>query len=173
MADAMAALTPRRGRRPRRSFLAYLLACVALLAAAVSGCASAVTGDAGPPCFPPAFIVTPSSAKPGDQVTVAAPDATCDPRYGENARIQVAVTDAAGQEVLIGNAPMNDAGGFSYAFEVPTGTATGEAAVTAMPLNIDWCDDTGRNNRAAGSGAAVTLSRVSCVIPMRPLIVTR
>ncbi|MET1022375.1 MAG: hypothetical protein ABWX69_09285 [Arthrobacter sp.] len=117
--------------------------------------------------------MTPSSAKPGDGVTVAAPDAACNPRYGGNAQIQIAVTDAAGQEVLTGNAPMNDAGGFTYTFEVPAGTAAEEAAVTALPLNIDWCYDTGRNNRVAGAGAAVPLSRVSCVIPMKPLIVTR
>ena len=45
---------------------------------------------------------------------------------------------------------MNDAGGFSYAFEVPAGTSAGEAVITAMPFNIDWCDDTGSNNRVTG-----------------------
>jgi hypothetical protein len=41
-----------------------------------------------------------------------------------------------------------------------------------VPYNIDWCDDTGRNNRVAGA-ADVRLERVSCVVPMKPLTVTR
>jgi hypothetical protein len=95
------------------------------------------------------------------------------PRHGGNARIQVTMADVAGVEVLDTTAPMNDAGGFSYAFEVPPRTAAGEAVITAMPFNIDWCDDTGRNNRVTGAGAALTLERVSCVIPMKPLTITR
>ena len=71
------------------------------------------------------------------------------------------------------NVVMNDAGGFSYGLVIPAGTAAGEATITAMPFNIDWCDDTGRNNRVPGAGAAVTLERVSCVIPARPLTITR
>jgi hypothetical protein len=81
------------------------------------------------------------------------------------------VTDAAGVKVIDTTAPMNDAGGFSYKFDVPVQTAAGEAAVTAMPYNIDWCDDTGRNNRA--DGAAVFLQRASCAIPIKPLNITR
>ncbi|KUM33182.1 hypothetical protein [Arthrobacter sp. EPSL27] len=99
-----------------------------------------------------------------------APDADCNPRYGGNARIQVAMRDASGVEVFAATAPMNDAGGFSYTFEVPAGTAAGQAAITAMPFAIDWCDDTGRNNRVPGAAAA-TLERVSCVIPTKPLII--
>lgn len=161
---------PARRRRRLRS-LAVLPVCVILLASGVSGCASTTPGDGAPPCFPPAFSVAPSSAKPGDRVTLTAPDADCDPRYGANARIQVTMTDAAGAEVFTATAPMNDGGSFSYAFDVPAGTADGEAAITAMPFNIDWCDDTGRNNRVAG--AAVTLERVSCVIPTKPLTIIR
>lgn len=157
---------------PRRR-LRSLPVSVILLASAVSGCASTIPGNGEPPCFPPAFSVAPSSAKPGDRLTVTAPDADCNPRYGGNARIQVTMTDAAGVEVLTATAPMNDAGSFSYGFEVPAGTAAGEAAITAMPFNIDWCDDTGRNNRVAGAAAAVTLERVSCVIPTKPLTIIR
>ena len=159
--------------RRRLRFLAVLPACVILLASAVSGCASSIPGNSEPPCFPPAFSVAPSSAKPGDRVTVTAPDAECNPRYGKNARIQVTITDAAGVDVMTATAPMNDAGSFSYGFDVPAGTAAGEAAITALPFNIDWCDDTGRNNRVASSGGATTLERVSCVIPTRPLTVIR
>ncbi|WP_346924701.1 hypothetical protein [uncultured Arthrobacter sp.] len=104
---------------------------------------------------------------------MTAPDAACDPRYGGNARIQVTMTDAAGVEVLTATAPMNDAGSFSYGFDVPAGTAAGVSVITAMPFNIDWCDDTGRNNRVAGAGAALTLERVSCVIPTKPLTIIR
>jgi hypothetical protein len=102
-----------------------------------------------------------------------APDADCDPRYGANARIQVTLTDAAGVDVFTATAPMNDAGGFNYDFEVPAGGVAGAAAITVMPFNIDWCDDTGRNNRVAEARAAATLERVSCVIPTRPLTITR
>ncbi len=170
---AMAARTGHPVRRISRLFRAFLPAGVLLLATGASGCASTFPGNGEPPCFPPAFTVTPSSAKPGDTVTVTAPDADCDPRYGGNARIQVTMTDVAGVEVLDTTAPMNDAGGFSYAFKVPPRTAAGEAVITAMPFNIDWCDDTGRNNRVTGAGAARTLERVSCVIPMKPLTIAR
>ena len=115
--------------------------------------------------------MAPSSAKPGDTVTVMAPDADSNPRYGPNAHIQVTMTDPAGVDVLAATAPMNDAGAFTHSFEVPAGTAAGVSAVTAMPLNIDWCDDTGRNNRAAGSGAAAGLDRVSFVIPQKQLTI--
>jgi hypothetical protein len=105
-------------------------------------------------------------------VTVAAPDADCNPRYGKNARIQVSVTDATGVEVVNTTAAMNDAGGFTYTFVVPARTAVGDAVVTAMPYNVDWCDDTGRNNRVGGAGE-VGLALVSCAAPMKPLTVTR
>lgn len=172
------ALAAGRGRSVRRRRLrplspAVLPVCAILLAFGVSGCASTIPGNGEPPCFPPAFSVAPSSAKPGDRVTVTAPDAACNPRYGKNARIQVTMTDAAAVEVLTATAPMNDAGGFSYGFDVPAGTAAGQASVTAVPFNIDWCDDTGRNNRVAGAGGANTLERVSCVIPTKPLTITR
>lgn len=105
-------------------------------------------------------------------VSVTAPDADCDPRYGEHARIHVTVTDAAGAQVLDATSAMNDAGGFTYSFNVPVNSAAGAATVTAMPYNIDWCDDTGRNNRADGSGRAGELTRASCAQPVRILTIT-
>jgi len=141
-----------------------------VLVASISGCASSTDGE--PPCFPPAYSLTPTEAKPGQSVTVAAPDADCRPRYGKNARIQVSVTDATGVEVVNTTAAMNDAGGFTYTFVVPARTAVGDAVVTALPYNVDWCDDTGRNNRVAGAGE-VGLALVSCAAPMKPLTVTR
>ena len=155
--------------RGRRSVIRATIGAL-VLAASISGCASSSGGE--PPCFPPAYSLTPSEAKPGQSVTVAAPDADCNPRYGKNARIQVSVTDATGVEVVNTTTAMNDAGGFTYTFVVPARTAVGDAAVTAVPYNIDWCDDTGRNNRVAGAGD-LRLERVSCVLPMKPLTVTR
>ncbi|KIS27550.1 hypothetical protein TV39_10385 [Arthrobacter sp. SPG23] len=114
--------------------------------------------------------MNPPRAKAGDTVTVQASDADCDPRYGRNARVQVIVTDAAGAKVINTTAPMNDAGGFAYTFEVPLQAAIGDAAVEATPYGIDWCDDTGRNNRA---GAAATLERVSCAARIETLGITR
>jgi hypothetical protein len=47
--------------------------------------------------------------------------------------------------------------------------AAGEAGVTAYPYALDWCDDTGVNNRAA-SGPE-TLIRVSCAERLVPLVI--
>ncbi|WP_139023239.1 hypothetical protein [Arthrobacter globiformis] len=46
---------------------------------------------------------------------------------------------------------MNDGGGFTYTFVAPARAAKGQATVTAVPYNIDWCDDTGRNNPLEGA----------------------
>ncbi|XAS67183.1 hypothetical protein V3C33_17300 [Micrococcaceae bacterium Sec5.7] len=121
--------------------------------------------------MPPEYSVDPSSAKPGDKVTVAAADATCDPRYGANAQIQVTVYSANGTRILQELAPMNDAGGFRFVFNVPAGAAPGEAAVTAEPHGLDWCDDAGRNNRAAPGRAGVVPALVSCAQRMQPLTI--
>ena len=138
------------------------------LIAAASGCSSDLFAE--PPCFPPEYSVTPTTAGPGDVVTVEAPGADCNPRYGENAQIQVIVTDEQGEEVINTTAPMTDAGAFTYTFPVPDQMVIGEAAVTAMPHDVDWCDDTGRNNRAQGT---VNLERASCAEPVKPLTITR
>ena len=153
----------------RRSALCATVG-VLVLVASISGCSSTTAGE--PPCFPPAYSLTPTEAKPGQSVTVAAPDADCNPRYGTSARIQVSVTDATGAEVVNATSAMNDAGGFTYTFVVPARTAVGDAAVTAVPYNIDWCDDTGRNNRVAGA-REVSFVRVSCAARVKPLTITR
>ncbi|MGN7253168.1 hypothetical protein [Arthrobacter sp. SAFR-014] len=114
----------------------------------------------------------PSEARPGEPVTVAAPDADCDPRYGANARIQVTVADSSGAKVVNTTSAMNDGGGFTYTFVVPVQTAPGQATVTAVPYDVDWCDDTGRNNRVAGA-AVVQMQRASCVLPVKPLTIRR
>jgi hypothetical protein len=120
--------------------------------------------------MPPTFSVSPSSAEIGQTVTVQAENSDCDPRYGENARIQVLVTDANGERIVDTVAPMDDAGGFTFTFDVPAQTALGKAAVEAYPHNVDWCDDTGKNNRA--SEAEVPLIRASCAERIELLTIT-
>ncbi|MBM7781779.1 hypothetical protein [Arthrobacter tumbae] len=100
-------------------------------------------------------------------MTIEAPDSECDPRYGQNAKVQVTVTDAAGKRIIKTTAPMNDAGGFTYTFEVPAEATAGLAAVEAYPHKIDWCDDTGKNNRV--SDGTAPLVRVSCAERIKPL----
>ena len=154
-------------RNPRSLRLAATVAIAILVVAAASGCLSSMDGR--PPCMPPAYSVDPSTASPGETVKVTAPDAGCDPRYGENALVSVVVTDAAGVQIIDETAAMNDAGGFTYSFKIPPHAAPGEGFVTATPYAVDWCDDTGRNNRA---GAVPTLQLVSCAMPMKPLTIT-
>ncbi len=124
---------------------------------------------APPPCMPPAFTLTPSEARPGDRVTVSAPDTTCDARYGEGAQVSVQVLDPHGTPVLQQLAPMTDDGGFRFVFTVPAGMSPGKAGVTAYPYNVDWCDDTGVNNRAAPGPP--TLAQVSCAQVVLPLTI--
>jgi hypothetical protein len=103
-------------------------------------------------------------------VAVHAEDARCNPRYGQDALIQVTVTDAAGLDVIRETAPMNDAGGFTFRFVLPQQTSSGEASVEAVPYDLDWCDDTGRNNRVAHPSG---MERASCAARTEPLTVTR
>ncbi|WP_240484159.1 hypothetical protein [Pseudarthrobacter sulfonivorans] len=145
--------------------LAVTLCAVPVLAG-VTSCRSIF---APPPCMPPEFSVAPAAAKPGDQVTVSAPDTTCDARYGTDAQVQVTVKDATGTAVLKELAPMSDDGGFTFVFTVPAGVAPGKAGVTAYPYNLDWCDDTGVNNRAAQGPPE--LVRVSCAERLVPLVI--
>ncbi|MEV7647531.1 hypothetical protein [Arthrobacter sp. NPDC089319] len=159
------------GRGTWRNAVLTLMGSAALIGS-MAGC-GIIPGFEAPPCLPPDYSVTPKEAGPGETVTVSARDADCDPRYGSEAQIEVIVTDASAVEVLHETAPMNDGGGFTYTFTVPADAAAGEGSVTAMPYNVDWCDDTGRNNRVSGAAAVVELERVSCAMPLRPLLITR
>lgn len=126
------------------------------------------------PCFPPQYSVQPESSRPGGQVTVSAPDAKCNPSYGPDARVEVSLTDSAGLEVLRTTAPMNNDGGFSFTFRVPASAKPGGAAVTAVPYGLDWCDDTGTNNRLRRQSAGETaLLQASCATPVVPLLIQR
>jgi hypothetical protein len=149
-----------------RSLLLIGLTAV-LFTAALAGCNSSSTGE--PPCFPPKFSANPSSARAGDQVTVSSSDARCNPRYGQNAQIKITFTDSSAGKVIDTTAPMNDAGGFIYTFNVPTETAPGQGFISAYPYDIDWCDDTGRNNRADAKAPAFTLA--SCAMPQESITI--
>lgn len=129
----------------------------------------------GSGCMPPPFTLSSDSVRAGGSLTVGAKDATCNPRYGADARIQLEITDGSGEKVVKLLAPMNDAGGFGAVLTVPEGAAPGRGAVAAQPYNVDWCDDTGRNNRLGGNGTAGPdageIQRVSCVLPSQPLTI--
>lgn len=154
------------------------MAAVLCAAAVLTGTAACRDVFAPPPCMPPEFTVSPPAAKHGEPVTVSAPDTTCDARYGAEAQVHVTVRDAAGATVVDALAPMNDDGGFSFVFTVPEGAAAGEGGVSAYPYKLDWCDDTGVNNRAVrgqageepGSGGD-GLVRVACAERVVPLLI--
>ncbi|WP_175637513.1 hypothetical protein [Sinomonas mesophila] len=157
-------------------FRATAGAAAAFIAAPLLTACWPTFGSGAPPCMPPAYTVTPDRASVGERITVSAPDATCDPRYGAGAQIEVTVVDAAGREVVRVLAPMRDAGGFSLTFEVPADTAEGRGHVSAYPYGLDWCDDTGTNNRlrrAAGTtaGRADAVVLASCAVREVPLTV--
>ncbi len=145
-----------------------MLVLAVFLTMGTAGCSPSL---GAPPCMPPEYQVKPSSARPGEAVTVSAPDAKCNPRYGMNAAVLIVVTDAAGAEVLNTKAPMSDTGAFAYTFDVPLQTASGPASVYAVPHGVDWCDDTGRNNRV-GQGE-LQFERASCAIRAEPLNITK
>ncbi|MFJ4263467.1 hypothetical protein ACIPYU_13585 [Paenarthrobacter nicotinovorans] len=121
--------------------------------------------------MPPPYTVNPASARPGEAVTISAPGAKCDPRYGPDAQVLIVITDAAGVEVLKATAPMTDTGAFTFTVDIPAQIAPGVLAVNASPDGVDWCDDTGRNNRVA-LGAA-ELARASCAVRTEPLTITK
>jgi hypothetical protein len=146
--------------------LIAVVLCAAFMMAGLSSCRNIL---APPPCMPSAFTVTPSEAQPGDRVTVSAPDTKCDARYGEGAQVSVQVLDLYGTPVLEELAPMTDDGGFTFVFTVPESMSPGKAGVTAYPYNVDWCDDTGVNNRV--DAGPRTLIQVSCAARLVPLVV--
>lgn len=115
-----------------RALTVSVAAAVVVGMPALAGCGSLSRDD--PPCLPPGYSADPSEVRIGDQVTVSAADADCDPSYGQDARINITVTDASGGEVLNTTAPMNDAGGFSFVFRVPAGTVGRDLRAEAGPM---------------------------------------
>jgi hypothetical protein len=123
-----------------------------------------------PACMPPPYVITPDQVRAGGTVGIDAGEADCDPTYGDAAQVEVFVTTVDGGRILQELAPMTDAGGFSTEVVVPLGTPPGGYLVSAYPYDVDWCDDTGVNNRlsrAAGDG----LVRASCAAAGLPLVV--
>ena len=161
------ALPTNRTAQPRRRGVLVVAAGVLLIFAS-SACRASDQRQTQPPCMPPDYSVSPSRAKTGERVAVHAEDAGCNPRYGQDALIQVIVTDATGQMIIKETAPMNDAGGFTFQFTVPQQAAAGEASVEAVPYALDWCDDTGRNNRVPQSSG---MQRASCAARTEPLTI--
>lgn len=151
----------------RRFRTVSVTAAAVVVMAALAGCGSISRDE--PPCLPPGFSASPASVRTGEQVTVSASDSECNPRYGQDASIKITVTDSAGNQVIDTTAPMNDAGGFTHTFNVPANTASGAGSISAYPHGIDWCDDTGRNNRAQNDARSFT--RASCVMPQVSLTV--
>lgn len=65
------------------------------------------------------LLRNPREREDSETVTLQAEDADCNPRYGQEALIEVTVTDAAGQKVIKETALMNDAGSLTSQFAVP------------------------------------------------------
>lgn len=153
---------------------------VAAVVLASGGCGTAEEDPMGTGCMPPPFTVSADAAAPGSHVTVSAKDADCNPAYGDGAQVQLEIMDGSGAKVVDTLAPMNDAGGFSAVVTIPASAVPGLGAVVAYPYDLDWCDDTGQNNRLKGSGdtgngsagtGAGDLQRASCEIPMEALTI--
>lgn len=148
--------------------VAFPLIFAGALAGALASCSADTRPDSA--CMPPEFSLSQGTAQRGDPVQISAPDADCDPRYGPQAQVEISITDAQGTEVIHTTEPMGDAGKFSYTFEVPQDMELGKAAISAFPHAVDWCDDTGVNNRIYGGLAIV---RASCSIPVKTLAIIR
>lgn len=150
--------------------LAAALSAAPLVALAFVGTACSPS-QVSQPCMPPPFSVSAGTAKPGGTLTVTAEDATCNPSYGEKAQVQVTLTDSSGTQILKELAPMHDQGGFSFELGIPVTAASGAAAVEAYPYNLDWCDDTGRNNRVGRGETGTTIERASCAPRIQKVLI--
>ncbi|GAA1498393.1 hypothetical protein GCM10009628_33970 [Paeniglutamicibacter kerguelensis] len=120
------------------------------------------------PCMPPDYVVAPSSLRAGEDLKISAPDATCDPRYGERAQIQIELLNGQNEVLLTKLAPMGDAGSFEHTLRIPATTKPGSYSISASPFNVDWCDDTGKNNRLENPGfgqSGVIEVRAACATP--------
>ncbi len=118
--------------------------------------------------MPPAYTLDSPVVAPGGTLGISAPDATCNPGYGEDAKICIELVDDFQHVVTTELAPMSDAGSFTHGLRIPIGTKPGAYAITAMPDGVEWCDDTGRNNRLDGAAIGVngmSTARASCAAP--------
>lgn len=73
------------------------------------------------------------------------------------------------QDVLLSElAPMSGAGAFTHTVEIPASLKPGTYGISAAPDGVDWCDDTGRNNRVENSGfkdTGLLVVRAACAVP--------
>ena len=138
----------------------------ASLMVAFAGCTAPVHTSA--PCMPPAYTLDSPAVAPGETLRISAPAATCNPGYGKEAQVRIEVVNDRQQVVLTELAPMSDAGAFTHDLRIPGGTEPGAYGITALPDELDWCDDTGRNNRLGGTGIGIegfAAARASCAVP--------
>jgi hypothetical protein len=145
---------------------ALLVAASAAILTGVSGC-SIITGSSGP-CMPPAYTLDSTVIAPGGTLRISAPDAPCNPRYGEDAKVRIDLVNGHQEVEFTELAPMSDAGAFTHSLEIPASLKPGTYGISAVPDGVDWCDDTGRNNRLENPGFGDTglgVVRSSCAVP--------
>lgn len=132
----------------------------------LSGC-SVVLHPPGP-CMPPAYALDAAVVAPGGTLRVSAPEATCDPRYGQDAKVRVDLVNGRREILLSELAPMSDAGAFTHVLKIPATLKPGAYGISAAPDGMDWCDDTGRNNRLENPGFGGTglgVVPAACAVP--------
>lgn len=143
----------------------------------VTACAGGPGGPSGPPpCPPPAYSLSAESVTAGGTLRVSAPEATCNPSYGNNAQIEIQLVDSKHKVIETKLAPMTDTGSFNYQLTVPSTLRAGTYSISALPHDLDWCDDTGVNNRLKKSSiqnSSVVVVRASCVTPFKDFKVTK
>lgn len=98
-----------------------------------SGCADSTPKDE-PPCLPPAYSVSPTVARPGETVTVLAGTPCNQVRTKRPSRSQEHAGRPEGPD---DDGAMNDAGGFTYQFDVPSRRRQGWPLLEAH-LRVDW-----------------------------------
>lgn len=106
---------------------------------------AALAGSAFGPnrCEQPPWELSPSTAVPGDVLIVSADGAaSCDPRYGAGAQVQIQVMDGQARQVQSLRAPMSSRGAFAVDLVIPEEVKPGDYFVSAYPYNIDTCFDT-------------------------------
>lgn len=123
-----------------------------------------------PPCNPPAYSLSAESVTAGGTLRISAPEATCNPSYGNNAQIEIQLVDSKHKVIETKLAPMTDTGSFNYQLTVPSTLRAGTYSISALPHDLDWCDDTGVNNRLKNSNiqnSGVVIVRASCITPFK------
>ncbi|WP_411732585.1 hypothetical protein [Paeniglutamicibacter sp.] len=155
-----------------RALLVAAVGAGALLG--VSGCS--VILHSSRPCMPPNYTLDSLVIAPGGTLRISAPDATCDPRYGEDAKVRIDLVNGHQDVLLTELAPMSDAGAFTHTMEIPASLTPGTYGISAAPDRVDWCDDTGHNNRVENPGfgdSGLLVVRAACAVPHVDFRVTR